>query len=327
MKKCVSLIAVALVVFGLTGITLSREKTSAAKREPRRHRHGPEAVRELLESFELGEDDIARVKQMFDTHKQAAANWKREHGDEFREAREAMQKAKKDQGAEAVKSAHERMKKLMESRKEAGENLFVQLGEVLSKEQLARVKALMGGPKRSGEHGSGGSRARILNAALEMLDLDERKKAAIKDIQAAANVEFEKLKTAMRQAKTRKEKAKIRDAFGQAHRKSWDKIKAVLGEDLTAKLHGIVREMSLRISRRGDLLSKLDFTDEQKRKITEIRRAAGEKMKEADDWDARRAVITEMRKKIEAVLTDDQRARLRKAISKRRKRERKKAEK
>jgi len=92
-------------------------------------------------------------------------------------------------------------------------------------------------------------------------------------------------------------------------------------------LHGIVREMSLRISRRGDLLSKLDFTDEQKRKITEIRRAAGEKMKEADDWDARRAVITEMRKKIEAVLTDDQRARLRKAISKRRKRERKKAEK
>jgi len=284
-------------------------------------------MQKLLESFDLSEDDIARVAQIFDTHRQAAANWHREHGDELQDIKKAMQKARKDRDPEAMKAAHERMKKLMESRKETVEDVFVQLGEVLSKEQLAKVKALMGSPRRGAERGTGGRRLRILNAALEKLNLDDKKKAAIKDIQTAVAAKLEKLKVAIREAETRQEKAKLGEAFGRAEREAWKKIHVVLGEDLTAELHKIARRISRQISRQNDLLSGLGLSDEQKAKIARIRRSAGEKMKDAADRRAKRAIVAAMRKEIDAVLTEDQKARLREAISNRRKGERNKAEK
>ncbi|MDP6546231.1 MAG: hypothetical protein QGH60_19805 [Phycisphaerae bacterium] len=317
MKKLVTLTAILLVLSIASTMVIARDEASARDRKTRQRRPGAAKLEKLLESFNLSEEELARVKQIFDTRRQADANWKKENSEDFKDIRDAMVQAKKDGDSAAMKAAHERMKKLMASRKDAAQEVFVQLSEVLSKEQLAKVRGSMS-PQRSG---GGGHllRGRVLNAALAKLDLTDVQEAEIKKIQDALNAETKKARAAMKEAKTREEKAEIMKALSQTTKEAWDKIKKILGEDLTAKLQQIAGEMAKNAQKRNDPFAGLNLTAEQREKITAIRQSVRQKMRDAEGPDAKRAVITEMRKEIDNVLSDQQKVQLKERMLKRRK--------
>ena len=317
MKKFVMLGAIVLVFSVVSGVVIARDEAPKRDRKARQHGPGAAKLEKLLESFNLSEGELARIKQIFDTQRQADANWKKENAEDFKDIREAMVQAKKDDDSAAMRAAHERMKKLMSLRKGASEEVFVQLSEILSKDQLAKVKGLMN-PQKS-VSGSHLLRGRTLNAALEKLDLTDAQKTEIKKIRDAANAEMKKAYTAMKEAKTREEKIEISKGLNQATKDAWDKIKTILGEDLTAKLQQIAGEMATDAQKRNDPFSGLDLTDGQKEKIAAIRKTVRQKMQGAEGADAKRAVIAEMRKEIDAVLTDEQKAAFKEQMSERRK--------
>jgi len=317
MKKLVTLIAIVLVFSAVSGELVARDEASKGDRKARGHRSGAAKLEKLLESFSLSEAELARVKQIFDTRRQADANWKKENAEDFKDIRAAMVQAKKDDDSAAMKAARERMKKLMASRKSGSQEVFVQLSEILSKDQLAKVKGLMS-PQRSGA-GSHLLRGRVFSAALEKLDLTDAQQAAIKKIRDALKAETEKAHTAMKAAGTREEKIEIGKSLSRATKDAWDKIKAILGEDLTAKLQQIAGEMAKSAQKRNDPFAGLNLSGEQKEKIAAIRKSVRRKMQGAEGPDAKRAVISDMRKEIDDVLSDEQKAQLKEHMLKRRK--------
>jgi len=316
MKNMVTLAAIVLVFSAVSGVAAAREEAPKRDRKARRHRSGAAKLEKLLESFNLSEDELARVKQIFDTRRQADANWRKENAEDFKDIRDAMVQARKDGDSAAMKGAQERMKKLTASRKGASQEVFVQLSEILSKDQLAKVKGLMSPKSGAGSHLL---RGRTLNAALEKLDLTDAQKSEIKKIQDAVDAEMKKARTAMKEAKTRDEKIEISKGLSRTTRDAWDKIKAILGEDLTARLQQIAGEMAKNARKRNDPFAGLNLTGEQKEKIAAIRKSVREKMRGARDAEGRRAVIADMRKEIDDVLSDEQKAQLKERMSKRRK--------
>ena len=317
MKKLMTLVAIVLVFSAAYRVVAARDEAAKRDRKARQHRSGGAKLEKLLESFNLSEEKLARIKQIFDTRRQADANWKKENAEDFKDIRDAMAQARKDGDSAAMRVAAERMKKLTASRKDASEELFVQLSEILNKEQLVKVKGLMSPQKSGGD--SYLLRGRLLSAALEKLDLTAARKAEIKKIQDAANAEIQKARDAMKEAKTREEKIEIGKGLKRTTKDAWDKIKAILSEDLTAKLQQIAGEMAKNAHKRNDPFAGLDLSAEQKEKIAAIRRSVREKMRDAQGAEAKRAVITDMRKEIDGVLTDEQKARFKEQMSKRRK--------
>ncbi|MDP6635944.1 MAG: hypothetical protein QGG42_13675 [Phycisphaerae bacterium] len=319
MKKFIVFTASVLVVSIVSGSALGLDQADRKRRSPRQRGAvaGQGKMGKLLESFNLSEEELARVRQIFDTRRQADANWKKENAEDFKDIRDAMTKAKEAGDSAAMRAAGDRMRKLMASRKNGLEDIFVQLSEILSKEQLAKAKLAMS-PQKSGPN-SYLFRPEIFNAALAKLDLTDEQKTEIKKIQAALKVETDKARAAMKEAKTRQEKSEIMKGLGQASKEAWDKIKAILGEELAAKLQQITGEMAKKAQRQRDPFAGVDLTDGQKKKISAIRQSVREKMRNAQDGEAKRALITEMRKEIDAVLTDEQKVQLKEQMSKRRK--------
>ena len=175
MKKFVMLVSVLLVFSVICGAAFARDGEDRRKGKQGGRGQGRPGIARLIESFNLNEDQLARVKQIFETGRQADINWKKEHAEDLKGIQQAMVKARKDRDHDAVKAALDRMKKLLASRKEASGNLFVQLSEVLSKEQLAKVKSVMN-PQRSAA-GANLLRSRAFGAALEKLDLTDAEKS------------------------------------------------------------------------------------------------------------------------------------------------------
>ena len=317
MKKWMTLITTVLIFSAVPGVVVARDEAPKRDRKARQHGAGAAKLGKLLESFNLSEEELARIKQILDTRRQADANWKKENAEDFKDIREAMAQAKKDGDSAAMRAAGERMRKLMASRKGGFDEVLVQLSEILNKDQLAKVKSLMS-PQKPGAN-SYLLRPQIFNAALEKLDLTDAQRAEIKKIQDAVNAKVEKARAAMKEAKTHEEKSEIMKGLGQATTEAWDKIKTILGEDLTAKLQQIAGEMAKNAQKRNDPFAGVNLTGEQKEKIAAIRKAVREKMRGAEGAEAKRAIITAMRKEIDGILTDEQRARLKEQMSKRRK--------
>ena len=317
MKKWMTLITTVLVFSAVSGVVVARDEAPKRDRKARQPRSGAAKFEKLFESFNLSEEELARVRQIFDTRKQADANWRKENAGDFKDIREAMAQAKKDGDSAAMKTAGERMRKLTASRKGGFDEVLVQLSEILSKEQLAKIKGLLS-PQKPGES-SHLLRPQVFNAALAKLDLTDARKAEIKKIQDAVNAKVEKARAAMKEAKTREEKIEISKGLSQTTTEAWDKIKAILGEELTAKLQQIAGEMAKKAQKQNDPFAGLNLTGEQERKIAAIRQSVREKMRGAEGAEAKRAIITDMRKEIDGVLTDEQKARLKEQMSKRRK--------
>lgn len=113
-----------------------------ATREARgmRGRFGPEMVDELIKELALSEEAAAKVRSLFDEFRQATGNWQRENGSKLRELYEQLGEAREDNAEAEVKQLTEQIRKLLQERLALRENLLTQLKEILTGEQLEKVK-------------------------------------------------------------------------------------------------------------------------------------------------------------------------------------------
>ena len=298
MKKHVALMTAVVLAWILSGtICLARDDAAdrPSKREDRIRRERPrvrhKALAALIESFKLADDKARQVEQILGTHRQAMANWAKEHGPQIQELKARTVKAKQDGDPEAAKAAAAEMKKIVEARKAVHDGLLKQLGEVLSAEQLAKLRSLLAPPQLN-------PRLRIMMAAVKKLELTDEQSQHVKKI-------HKQMRADLQQANTHEAKEKVIAA-------AVEKIRKLLTEEQLKQLGKITARLAHR--GRRNPLAGLDLTGEQKAKITAIRKEMHEKIKAAETADAKRAIVREMRKKIDAVLTDDQRAKLRKRV-------------
>jgi len=219
------------------------------------------------------------------------ANWAKEHGPRLRELKAGIAKAKEDNNSEAAKVAAAEMKKILEARKAVHDGLLKRLGEVLGAEQLAKVRRLLAPPQTN-------RRLRIMMAAVKKLELTDEQSQHVKKI-------HKQMRADLQQANTHEAKEKVIAA-------AVEKIKKLLTEDQLEQLDKITAKLSHR--GRRDPLAGLDLTGEQKAKITAIRKQMHQKIRSAGTADARRAIVKEMHGEVNAVLTDEQRARLRERL-------------
>jgi len=250
-------------------------------------------LRELFQSMDLSDQTEAQVRQIFETQRQAVMNWARENDGKFVELRKKLQAARKAQDKEAAEAAMKEVKELGKARKQLHEDLMNQLKEVLSKEQMVKVKKFFTDMRRRGRPGA------MMLRAIRRLDLTEDQKAATRKI--------------LDSAKAQARKADDPGQKGEIMRAAFEKIrKEVLTDEQRKKLDEM-RERRDRGPRGGLLgLRGLDLTDEQTEQIQAIHKEAREKAEAAETRQARREIRREAIKKIvEEVLTDEQRQKLR----------------
>ncbi len=243
-----------------------------------------ERLEKLVKALDLTPGQQEQFEQVMKTHHQAIQNWRKEHGEELKAAREAMKKARASKDREAIKAAREKFAEIFKTRKGLNENLLKQLGDVLNKEQLAKAKRMFR-PHRRGP----GER---LAGALRRLGLDEKQQEQVKKI--------------MSQARQDAKKAESREARRKIIKEAVESIKKnVLNEEQTKKF----TEMQKRFRKHGRRrpFAGLDLTEDQQAKVKAIMKEAREKAQSAEGKDEKRTIIRNAFKKVhDEVLTDEQ---------------------
>jgi len=248
--------------------------------------HGKQMIENLAKELKLTDEQRAKVDQIFETHRQAVANWNKENGAKIKELSQQLRDAKKEDGKEKAEAARAEMKKIWETRKALPENLMKQLKEVLTEEQAAKAKEIIAGGARRAVAGM-----RALGA-LGRLDLTQEQKDAVKKITD--------------EAKAAAEKAEGQEAKDKIRKDAWEKVKStVLTEEQRKKLQ------EMKKGRAEGMFGKLKLTDEQNTQIKAIMDKAREEAKKAEGREAKGKILREAHEKIvKEVLTDKQREQL-----------------
>ena len=200
-----------LTTLGLLSSTVLGEdeapKGAAAEKRQAKPRaakpDGKQLIEKLTKDLKLTDEQKPKVAQVLETHRQAMANWWKENAPKLKDLHGQISKAQKDGDKEKVESLRAESKKLLEAQKTVQESLIKQLSEVLTEEQIAQAKEMLGKARRRVRAGM-----HVL-AAMKRLELTEEQKGAMKKILADAKAEAEK-------AEGREAKAKI---FAAAHEK------------------------------------------------------------------------------------------------------------
>lgn len=254
-----------------------------------------ERIEKLIESLELTGEKEAKVQEIFKTHRQEMADWRRQN----KARREVLRKALKE-AREALQNIRGRMRELAVERKQRHEKLLTQLQAELSEEQIAKVKkhfARIWRHRRAGRFPGAHRWAGRFPGTLRKLDLTDEQKEAVKKILGEA-------KAQAKEAESPKAKAKIMRA-------ARDKIAS---EVLTAEQREKLAAMPKCCAKghKGRMFVGLDLTDQQREQIAEIRKDAGEKAKAAETRQEKRKIMRAVREKIvQEILTDEQRKQLR----------------
>ena len=272
-----------------------RERVAQRGDRGARADRGQEMYEKLIEELKLTEKQEAPVQQILTTYRQALASWTQQNGPAMRELSMKLRGGRGQEGGEAAKTVSEDEKKeiigkiqeLQKKRTAITENLFKQLKDHLTEEQMATARRILGRGDRPGG-------AAMSLAMLRRLDLTAEQQEKVKGIMAAV-----------------REGAKDRDArgTGEAYREAMQKIvKEVLTDEQRTKLETLRTETP----RRGavGMFAGLDLTEEQQKQIREIQRSIREKVTAAEGREAKREVYTKMQKEMEAVLTPEQREKL-----------------
>ena len=127
-------------------------------------------LQKALAKLELNEETAAKVAEIVNAAKADMEAFQKQ----MQELRQKMQQA--ERGSDEQKAAMEKMRELAQSQRGKGQDLFKKLGEVLSEEQMAALKAAMR-PEGRGEAGD-----RLAQA----LGLTDEQKAKVAEAQKAA---------------------------------------------------------------------------------------------------------------------------------------------
>jgi len=300
---CAIALAIALPCFAQeTTSRPHKERPAAGAKELRGEL---EKVGELLKDMTLTEPQRKQVDQILDTDRQAVGNWMKDHAEDLKAAKAKLEEAQKSGDKDQVREAREAIAKILATRADPHENLMKQLSEVLTKEQMDKVRAALP-PRMEGKLDG-------LGANIERLGLDDKQREQVKAI--------------MDPAREAAAKADGADAKRQILKDALEKIRTdVLTEDQRKKLEsmkpnkedGLASRPTTRAGK-GEIFEaltqlreKLNFTDDQKSKIEDIVKATREAMKSAQGAEAKRAALKDGWKKIEDAMTPDQKALLEK---------------
>lgn len=294
---------ISLVVAGVGMIATSAMAQDAPKDAPRGERggarggaprgpRGPEIGERILKELNLTGEKEKQVKQILDTYRQDNENWQKQNGEEVRKLFGEIRAAREAKKDDEAKAAQEKLDKLMAGRNEKREALTKQLGEVLDKEQMEKVKSILA--SRRGPGGPGGPGMRPA-AMLERVGLTAEQKEKVKAIMDAAD---------------EASKGKTPEESADLHKKAFEQIsKEVLNDEQRAKLEEARKAGPGGPGGRGGMLDGLNLTEEQKTKAEAIM-AEARKKAEANP-DGRREAFREARKKVsDEVLNADQRKQL-----------------
>ena len=263
----------------------------------RRRGRDENPIERIRRGFDLSEEKQQQVEQILRTHRQAVKAWRDEHGEEGRALREELRKARKAGDTKKVKEIRQKIKAIMDGRKEVHDGLIEQLGEVLTEEQLRRVQRMMDrGMRRRG------TRRMLWGRALRELDLTEDQNAKIKKIREEARAKAGKGDDPRRRG----------EIAGDVMQKI---LKEVLTDKQRDQLKTMRRSNRDRMGKR--LFRGLDLTEDQAKRIRAIDEKHDELLWEAKSADERREINRDRRKKIGEVLTAEQRAKLRERMGRR----------
>jgi len=292
MKKFLSVTMMSVIAVGALSLPASGAGDGEGHRKRARGERGKAMFEKLVKDLGLTEEQQEPVRQKLKAARDERKNYQQEHGEELKALRAEMRKARKSGDEDAIKAAAAKMKTHREAMQQMRANLETQLADVLTEEQMKKFKAIRAGrgPRRR-------PGARLLGA-LRRLDLTEQQRGQVKKIMSEA-------KTKANEAESAADKHKIMAA---AIKKIRDEV---LTEAQRKKLADLGDKPG-RVGARGGMFKGLDLTDEQKKKIDAIRAEGRKKIQQADDAEAKRAAFREMREKIGAVLTDQQREKLKK---------------
>ncbi|RPI62062.1 MAG: DUF3826 domain-containing protein, partial [Planctomycetaceae bacterium] len=241
----------------------------------------------LVKELALTEDKQKQVSQIFDTQKQAVENWQKENGDKLKDIQKQIADAKQAGDKDKLKDLQQQRAKLVESRVALHENLMKQLGDVLTPEQLAKAKTILG---------QAADKVVDVMGAIHQLNLSDDQKNKITEIMDKARADAEK-------ATEPADKAKImKDAIEQIR-------STVLTDEQRKKLQGMLKDKGPDAGGEFPGIMKLDLTEDQKTKILAVTATAREDAAKADTPKAKRDIFQAARQKIlSEVLTPEQKA-------------------
>ncbi|MCL2701757.1 MAG: DUF3826 domain-containing protein [Phycisphaerae bacterium] len=136
---------------------------------------GP-ALAEFVNGLKLTDEQKEKVKGVFDKEKEAFDAWDKDNATALKDVQDKMQKARDDRNRDAMLSAFEDMRILMDGRnKPIQDETMKKLADVLTAEQMDQVKARV-------ELQAAGPQAVQLMGMLDKLDLQDYQKTRIKDM-------------------------------------------------------------------------------------------------------------------------------------------------
>lgn len=248
--------------------------------------------KKFYDAIDATPEQQEQLKQIMDTHRQAVKNWKKENTQKLSDAHKALKEAKKSGDKDAVKAAKAQMKDIKKSRKTLHENLKQQLSEVLTEEQMQKVKKMHKGKGRHGKR-----RHRGMGKMYSKLNLTDEQNAEVKKLKEEA---AEKCKS----AKTREEKKTIYDTMRKKINKD------VLTQEQRDKAKKLFE--GRRKAHRDKFLKGLKTTDEQNAQIEKIMAAARKEAKDKPREERRKIMRAAHEKIRNDVLTDEQREKAKK---------------
>ena len=293
MKKLFAIAVALLAVWAFsTAQTFAKEGAKQAASGPKENH--AKALEEAVKELQLTQQQEAQVRQILETHRQAIANWRKENQGKLEELQQQIKAAREAKDAENRKSLVEQRRQLLASRMKLTSNMLKQLGEVLNKEQVAKIEGVLGAmAPRPFE---------ALRNALQSLNLTEAQQTQVKEILAKAREEF---RAAMEQDDTDKAGAILREARSKIVKEVLTDAQRQQLEQARENLKDEMRDAFLA------RLKKLNLTAEQQKKVDEIMAETRKKAQATEGIDAKKAVWREAVKEIrQQVLTKEQREQL-----------------
>jgi Spy/CpxP family protein refolding chaperone len=273
--------------------------TAAARRERPQRRQSDregEPMRELIGTLNLSDEQRQQVQQIMETHRQAIENWRSENGDKLEDLHKQMAEARKAGEKEKIEELREKVRALIESRKALNEQMMKQLGEVLTEEQMAKLREALNAGKKQWLN----AHPRIAAAgALGKLGLSDEQKQQVAEI--------------LRAAREKAAQTEDRDAKREILQAAMEKIRTdVLTEEQRQKLDEMREKFQSEPGERiAHALRRLGLSKDQQDQIAAIMAKAREDAKAAEGREAKAEGMKAAWEKIRTdVLTEEQREKL-----------------
>jgi hypothetical protein len=233
-----------------------------------------ELRKRLYDAVKPTADQEVQLDQILQTHRQALENWRRQNLAVLQAARELQADAVRSDDRGTLQAVGKEIRDMMDSRRVLHQTMMHQMEDVLDEKQFARVREILL-PARTGSD--------VLRL-LPHIKLTEIQNAEVRKILEQAAV----------RAKAKKDRAEKEEIMDQAVE---DIRQTVLSETQRNTLQTLLRREKAR-DRRREMLSGMDFTDEQKARIKTILAEARKKAQTVDTPREKQAILAEAHRTI-----------------------------